>query len=111
LINVLKGGAIILNDTIAVSYTAEDMTQSWECILGSKNDKVDVEIKMVGQNRATGERGVLTIPKVSLLPASGIDFAADDFVVASMSGSIQVCPNQSEPYKFCAETASSTCEI
>ena len=112
LINIISTGAVSAGDTIAVSYTAADLTVDWKCAVGSVNEKIDVAVKMIGRNRATNQLGILNIPKVSLIPAAGIDFLGDDFVVASMSGSVLVCPNNPDAYTFCAdEGAGAQCEI
>jgi len=111
MVNVLNTGIIPLSSQIFVDYTSADLSADWQCVLGSKTDKVEAEIKLIGTNRADNKRVSVTIPKVSLIPASGIDFQGDDFQVGAMTGTVIVCPDQTDAYTVCLEKGTDGCAV
>jgi len=100
MIQVIDGGAIVLNDVIHVTYDHTLRTSSK--VQGGIENAITVELLLKGNNLVNGEAIVVNCWKVKLAPTTAVDFLNDEFVEIELDGRLELVTNK--PSSFEVET-------
>ena len=98
LVRALAGGAVEAGGevTVTASYNAISGTK----IKGGINSQIRARIFGEGTNLATGLPIELDIYDASLAPTTAVDFAASEFVSATLAGKAQLVSGKDEPFSY-----------
>jgi hypothetical protein len=84
-IKFLPSGAITLNQALKLGYTYASYSGS--IISAETQSQLFINVQFQGKNLANGAYIEVNIPKYACAPNGGIDFMAEDFAVAALTGS------------------------
>jgi hypothetical protein len=98
LVRAVKGGAVEAGGAITVS--GQHNAISGTLIKGGINAQVRARIFGEGTNLETGKPITLDIFDASLAPTSAVDFAASEFVSATLSGKAQLVAGKDYPFEY-----------
>ena len=98
LVRALKGGAVENGGDVTV--TAQHNAISGTLVKGGINSQIRARIFGEGKNLETGKPIKLDIFDASLSPTSEVDFAADEFVSATLAGKAQLIKGKDSPFEY-----------
>tara|TARA_R110002033_G_scaffold124195_1_gene166314 strand:- start:4592 stop:5347 length:756 start_codon:yes stop_codon:yes gene_type:complete len=98
LVRALKGGAIEAGG--AVTVTGQHNAISGTLVRGGINAQTRARIFGEGTNLETGKPIKLDIFDASLSPTAALDFAASEFVSATLAGKAQLVAGKNHPFEY-----------